>query len=133
MGSGGMIVVDENTCMVDLAKYYMNFLRDESCGKCYSCRKGTQRMHEILEDISRGEGTMDKLQLLEDLAVVVKDVSMCGLGQTSTCSILRASAARPACAANWSAPPARRPALSGRKRGATWLISRGANTRLLIR
>ena len=57
MGSGGMIVMDENTCMVDVAKYFMAFLRDESCGKCYTCRKGTQRMHEILDDISKGQAT----------------------------------------------------------------------------
>ncbi|MBM3792299.1 MAG: FAD-dependent oxidoreductase, partial [Acidobacteria bacterium] len=88
MGSGGMIVVDENTCMVDLAKYYMNFLEDESCGKCFSCRKGTQRMHELLEDISRGEGGLDMLRLLEELASVVKDVSMCGLGQTASNPVL---------------------------------------------
>ena len=88
MGSGGMIVVDENTCMVDLAKYYMNFLKDESCGKCFSCRKGTQRMYEILDDISRGDGDEDRLKLLEELAVVVKDVSMCGLGQTASNPVL---------------------------------------------
>jgi NADH-quinone oxidoreductase subunit F len=57
MGSGGMIVMDENTCMVDVAKYFMNFLKDESCGKCFTCRKGTQRMYEILDDISKGRGT----------------------------------------------------------------------------
>ena len=56
MGSGGMIVMDENTCMVDVAKYFMNFLKDESCGKCFTCRKGTQRMYEILDDISSGKG-----------------------------------------------------------------------------
>ena len=83
MGSGGMIVMDENTCMVDIAKYFMNFLKDESCGKCFTCRKGTQRMHEILEDISKGEGTLAQLQLLDELAQVVKDTSMCGLGQSA--------------------------------------------------
>ena len=57
MGSGGMIVMDENTCMVDVAKYFMNFLKDESCGKCFTCRKGTQRMYEILDDITHGQGT----------------------------------------------------------------------------
>jgi NADH-quinone oxidoreductase subunit F len=88
MGSGGMIVVDDNTCMVDLAKYYMNFLKDESCGKCFSCRKGTQRMHEILDDISRGLGSEETLQLLEELAIIVKDVSMCGLGQTASNPVL---------------------------------------------
>jgi len=88
MGSGGMIVMDERTCMVDVAKYFMNFLKDESCGKCYSCRKGTQRMFEILEDISMGKGTVEALDLLEELALVVKDTSMCGLGQTASNPVL---------------------------------------------
>ena len=88
MGSGGMIVMDERTCMVDLAKYFTNFLKDESCGKCFVCRKGTQRMHELLEDISMGLGTIEKLDLLEELAHVVKDTSMCGLGQTAANPVL---------------------------------------------
>jgi len=88
MGSGGMIVMDEDTCMVDVAKYFMAFLKDESCGKCYTCRKGTQRMYEILEDITEGRGTLDHLQLLEELAVVVKDTSMCGLGQSAANPVL---------------------------------------------
>ncbi len=88
MGSGGMIVVDENTCMVDLAKYYMAFLKDESCGKCFTCRKGTQRMHEILDDITKGKATTENLDLLRDLAEVVKDTSMCGLGQTAANPVL---------------------------------------------
>lgn len=88
MGSGGMIVMDENSCMVDVAKYFMNFLKDESCGKCFSCRKGTQRMYEILDDISRGEGSLEKLDLLEELAQVVKDTTMCGLGQTASNPVL---------------------------------------------
>ena len=65
MGSGGMIVMDEHTCMVDVAKYFMNFLKEESCGKCFTCRKGTQRMYEILDDISSGKGTTGQLPLLE--------------------------------------------------------------------
>jgi len=88
MGSGGMIVMDEDTCMVDVAKYFMAFLRDESCGKCFTCRKGTQRMHELLEDIAEGRGTLDHLDLLEELAVVVKDTSMCGLGQSAANPVL---------------------------------------------
>jgi NADH-quinone oxidoreductase subunit F len=88
MGSGGMIVMDENTCMVDVAKYFMNFLKDESCGKCFSCRKGTQRMYEILDDISRGKGTIEHLDLLKELAEVVKDTTMCGLGQTASNPVL---------------------------------------------
>ena len=88
MGSGGMIVMDENTCMVDVAKYFMNFLKDESCGKCFSCRKGTQRMYEILDDISRGKGTRAHLELLEELGYAVKDTAMCGLGQTAPNPVL---------------------------------------------
>jgi NADH-quinone oxidoreductase subunit F len=83
MGSGGMIVMDENTCMVDLAKYFMAFLKDESCGKCLTCRKGTQRMWEILDDISTGKAALEHIDLLQELAEVVKDTSMCGLGQTA--------------------------------------------------
>ena len=88
MGSGGMIVMDEGTCMVDIAKYYMGFLKDESCGKCYTCRKGTQRMWEILEDITEGRGSLEYLNLLEELALVVKDTTMCGLGQTASNPVL---------------------------------------------
>jgi len=88
MGSGGMIVMDEDTCMVDVAKYFMSFLKDESCGKCYTCRKGIQRMYEILEDISNGKATIEDLDLLEELALVVKDTTMCGLGQSAPNPIL---------------------------------------------
>ncbi|MBN2534857.1 MAG: FAD-dependent oxidoreductase [Spirochaetales bacterium] len=88
MGSGGMIVMDENTCMVDVARYFMSFLKDESCGKCFTCRKGTQRMYEILDDISKGKGSPEQLGLLEELAQVVKDTTMCGLGQTASNPVL---------------------------------------------
>lgn len=88
MGSGGMIVMDENTCMVDVAKYFLNFLRDESCGKCLSCREGTQRMWEIVKDISEGTGTEKDIQLLEQLARATKDASLCGLGQTAANPVL---------------------------------------------
>jgi NADH-quinone oxidoreductase subunit F len=88
MGSGGMIIMDENTCMVDIAKYFLNFLRDESCGKCLSCREGTQRMWEIVKDISAGKGKESDLALLEELAHVVKDASLCGLGQTAANPVL---------------------------------------------
>jgi NADH-quinone oxidoreductase subunit F len=83
MGSGGMIVMDDDTCMVDVAKYFMGFLKDESCGKCYTCRKGTQRMWEILDDITEGRGTLEHLDLLEELGQTVADTSMCGLGQSA--------------------------------------------------
>lgn len=88
MGSGGMIVMDENTCMVDIAKYFLNFLQDESCGKCLSCREGTQRMFEIVSNIADGNGKEEDLELLEELAVVVKDTSLCGLGQTASNPVL---------------------------------------------
>lgn len=90
MGSGGMIVMDEDTCMVDVAKYFTNFLRDESCGKCLSCREGTQRMWEILDKITKGQGIMEDLEVLEELAWAVKDASMCGLGQTAANPVLSA-------------------------------------------
>jgi NADH-quinone oxidoreductase subunit F len=88
MGSGGMIVMDQNTCMVDVARYFMNFLKDESCGKCFACRKGTQRMYEILDDISKAKATLESLDLLKELAEVVKDTTMCGLGQTASNPVL---------------------------------------------
>jgi NADH-quinone oxidoreductase subunit F len=88
MGSGGMIVMDEKTCMVDIAKYFLNFLRDESCGKCISCREGTQRMWEIVKNITDGKGTRQELALLEELAAIVKDASLCGLGQTASNPVL---------------------------------------------
>ncbi len=88
MGSGGMIVMDEETCMVDVAKYFADFLRDESCGKCSVCREGTQRMHEILTNITEGKGKIEDLQLLEELGNAVKDASMCGLGQTAANPLL---------------------------------------------
>ncbi len=88
MGSGGMIVMDENTCMVDVAKYFLNFLRDESCGICLSCREGTQRMWEIVKNISEGNGKAGDIELLDTLAKAVKDASLCGLGQTAANPVL---------------------------------------------
>jgi NADH:ubiquinone oxidoreductase subunit F (NADH-binding)/(2Fe-2S) ferredoxin/Pyruvate/2-oxoacid:ferredoxin oxidoreductase delta subunit len=88
MGSGGMIVMDDKTCMVDIAKYFLNFLQDESCGKCVSCREGTQRMWEIVRDITEGKGKESDIPLLEELAQVCKDASLCGLGQTAGNPIL---------------------------------------------
>ena len=83
MGSGGAIVMDEDNCMVDVAKFYMEFICDESCGKCSPCRIGTKRMLEILTKITEGKGTMNDLQELEELADTVKANSLCGLGQTA--------------------------------------------------
>ena len=88
MGSGGMIVMDESTCMVDIAKYFLKFLLDESCGKCLPCRKGIQKMLEIVTDISEGKGKLEDLETLEELAQVVQDTSLCGLGQTAPNPVL---------------------------------------------
>ncbi|MFH1322044.1 MAG: NADH-ubiquinone oxidoreductase-F iron-sulfur binding region domain-containing protein [Bacteroidota bacterium] len=88
MGSGGMIVMDENTCMVDIAKYFTNFLQEESCGKCSVCREGTQRMNEILTNITEGHGKPEDIDLLQELGQVIKDASMCGLGQSAANPLL---------------------------------------------
>ncbi|MBQ9708701.1 MAG: 4Fe-4S binding protein [Firmicutes bacterium] len=88
VGSGGMIVMDEDTCMVDMARYFLNFTRDESCGKCNYCRIGTKRMLEILERITEGKGKEGDIELLEELANKIKDGSLCGLGQTAPNPIL---------------------------------------------
>jgi NADH:ubiquinone oxidoreductase subunit F (NADH-binding)/ferredoxin len=88
MGSGGMIVMDETNCMVDIAKYFMNFLRSESCGKCPPCREGTQILYEILDKITKGEGSEESLKVLEDVAKLVNSASLCGLGQTAPNPVL---------------------------------------------
>ena len=88
MGSGGMVVVDEDTCMVDLAKYFLSFTQNESCGKCVPCRVGTRQMLNILERITRGEGKPGDIERLERLAQVVKSGSLCGLGQTAPNPVL---------------------------------------------
>ena len=83
MGSGGLIVMDETSCMVDVAKYFMEFCRDESCGKCVPCRAGTVQMHELLAKMTRGQASLRDLDLLEELAPLLRDTSLCGLGQTA--------------------------------------------------
>ena len=88
VGSGGMIVMDEDTCMVDMARYFLNFTRDESCGKCNYCRIGTKRMLEILERITQGKGEDGDIEKLEELAKKIKDGSLCGLGQTAPNPVL---------------------------------------------
>ena len=88
MGSGGMIVLDEDNCMVDIAKFYLGFTVSESCGKCTPCRIGTKRMLEILEKISEGRGELEDLDKLEELAVYIQSNSLCGLGQTAPNPIL---------------------------------------------
>lgn len=88
MGSGGLIVMDEDNCMVDIAKFYLQFTVDESCGKCTPCRVGTRRMLEILEKITKGNGTLEDIDKLEELANYIKENSACGLGQTAPNPIL---------------------------------------------
>jgi ferredoxin len=88
MGSGGMIILDEDVCMVDIAKYFIDFTQEESCGKCSPCRIGLGRMFNILERIANGQGEEEDLGLLEELAELVKDGSLCGLGQTAPNPVL---------------------------------------------
>ncbi len=88
MGSGGMVVMDETTCMVDMARFFLDFTRKESCGKCVHCRVGTKRMLEILERITRGEGEDGDIEKLSNLAVEIKEGSLCGLGQTAPNPVL---------------------------------------------
>ncbi len=88
MGSGGLIVMDEDNCMVDIAKFFLGFTVDESCGKCTPCRVGTKRMYEILDKITKGEGTLEDLDKLEELCLYIKDNALCGLGQTAPNPIL---------------------------------------------
>ncbi|MBR2846285.1 MAG: NADH-quinone oxidoreductase subunit NuoF [Solobacterium sp.] len=88
MGSGGMIVLDEDNCMVDVARFYMEFIVDESCGKCTPCRVGTKRLLEMLTKITKGEGTMEMLDEMEQLCYEIKDTALCGLGQTAANPIL---------------------------------------------
>lgn len=88
MGSGGMIVMDEDDCMVSIAKFYLEFTVEESCGKCTPCRIGNKRLHEVLDKITKGNGTMDDLENLKNLSNVIKDTALCGLGQTSPNPVL---------------------------------------------
>ena len=88
MGSGGLIVMDEDNCMVDIAKFFLEFTVDESCGKCTPCRVGTKRLYEILDRITKGQGTMEDLDRLEELCQSIKAGSLCGLGQTAPNPVL---------------------------------------------
>jgi ferredoxin len=88
MGSGGLIVMDEDNCMVDIAKFFLEFTVDESCGKCTPCRVGTRRMLEILEKITDGRGEDGDIEKLEELALTIKATSLCGLGQTAPNPVL---------------------------------------------
>ena len=88
MGSGGLIVMDEDTCMVDTARFFMEFCQEESCGKCTPCREGTKRMLQTLQRICKGEGRDGDIELLEELASIIKDSALCGLGQTAPNPVL---------------------------------------------
>ncbi len=88
MGSGGMIVADDATCMVDFARFFLEFIQDESCGKCVPCRIGTKRMLEIVQGICDGKGTAEDIPVLRELAASIQDSSLCGLGQTSPNPVL---------------------------------------------
>ena len=88
MGSGGMVIMDEDTCMVDIARYFLEFTHDESCGKCTPCREGTKAMLDILTRITEGKGCPEDLVLLEDLAQAIKDTALCGLGKTAPNPVL---------------------------------------------
>ncbi len=88
MGSGGMVVMDEDDCMVDVAKFFLDFTVEESCGKCSPCRIGNKRLYEVLDKITKGKGTIEDLDRLENLSIVIKDTSLCGLGQTSPNPVL---------------------------------------------
>ena len=88
MGSGGLIVMDEDNCMVDIAKFFLEFTVDESCGKCTPCRMGTMRLLEILNKITSGNGTLEDIDRLENLCKYIKSASLCGLGQTAPNPVL---------------------------------------------
>jgi NADP-reducing hydrogenase subunit HndC len=88
MGSGGLIVMDEDNCMVDIAKFFLEFIIDESCGKCSPCRIGTRRMYEMLDKITKGNATLKDLDALEELCMHVKNSSLCALGQTAPNPVL---------------------------------------------
>ena len=88
MGSGGVIVMDDHTCMVDMARFFMDFIQDESCGKCTPCREGTKRLLETLEKICDGRGTAEDIDILEELSDTIKEGSLCGLGQTAPNPVL---------------------------------------------
>lgn len=88
IGSGGLVVMDENTCMVEVARFFMNFTQNESCGKCVPCREGTKRMLEILENIVEGKGTLEDLDLLQELGQAITDTALCGLGKSAALPVL---------------------------------------------
>lgn len=88
IGSGGLVIMDEDTCMVEVARFFMNFTQNESCGKCIPCREGTKRMLEILEDIVAGRGTLEQLDILQELGEAITDTALCGLGKSAALPVL---------------------------------------------
>jgi NADH:ubiquinone oxidoreductase subunit F (NADH-binding) len=88
MGSGGMVVMDVDTCMVDVARYFLDFTQRESCGQCIPCRLGTKQMFEILDDITKGKGRPEDMELLIELSEAIKRSSICGLGQSAPNPVL---------------------------------------------
>jgi bidirectional [NiFe] hydrogenase diaphorase subunit len=88
MGSGGLIIMDERSCMVDVAKFFMEFCLDESCGKCVPCRVGTVQMYRMLEHISNGSATLEDMERLKELCTMVRETSLCGLGQSAPNPVL---------------------------------------------
>ena len=88
IGSGGLVIMDEDTCMVEVARFFMNFTQNESCGKCVPCREGTKRMLEILEDVVAGRGTMEQLDILQELGEAITDTALCGLGKSAALPVL---------------------------------------------
>ncbi len=88
IGSGGLVIMDEDTCMVEVARFFMNFTQNESCGKCVPCREGTKRMLEILEDLVAGRGTLEQLDILQELGEAITDTALCGLGKSAALPVL---------------------------------------------
>ena len=88
IGSGGLVVMDENTCMVEVARFFMNFTQNESCGKCVPCREGTKRMFEILKILLAGKGTEESLSMLEELGEAITNTALCGLGKSAALPVL---------------------------------------------
>lgn len=88
IGSGGLVVMDEDTCMVEVARFFMNFTQNESCGKCVPCREGTRRMLDILEKITHGKGELEDIDMLEELASTITDTALCGLGKTAAFPVI---------------------------------------------
>jgi NADH dehydrogenase (quinone) len=88
IGSGGLVVMNDKSCMVEVARFFMNFTQNESCGKCVPCREGTKRMLELLTDITEGRGTLEHIDMLEELADTISNTALCGLGKTAASPVV---------------------------------------------